>query len=420
MEQIKYINDGIELDVNFSSEENTVWLTLNDMCLLYGKAKSTISRHLKNVLENGSQKNGPTVAKNATVQLEGDREVIRNLECYSLEIVKEIGQRTKSKIINIFYKWCIDNLNELRSKTMSQSNIIRFSEGKVSLDVNISPKEDTVWLTQNQIAILFDITQQNVSLHIKNIIEEEELELGATHKYSLLVQTENGRQVTRNVDYYNLDMILSIGYRVKSKMAIAFRRWASKVLKQYLMNGYVLDENRIMVSEANYRHLVVEVDNLSKRVDDVENKVHEEINDIKEKVFIEPIKERLFYDGEYYDAYEFVVSLVKKAKKELIVIDPYFDGSGLIALKMVNSNVDIIICASSKAKITSSELLLFEKQYGNKITLKNNDLIHDRFIIIDGDECYSIGTSINYMGKRTFTAHKIESDSIVRSIINLI
>jgi hypothetical protein len=299
METINFKEQNIELNVNFSSEENTVWLSKDDMSTLFKKDRSVISRHINKIIE------GNDVDEKSNVHFLHIAISDKPVAFYSLEIVSLVGQRTKSKIINIFYKWCIDNLNELRSKNISQSNIIRFSEGKVSLDVNVSPKEDTVWLNQNQIATLFGTTKQNVNSHIQNIVNENELDLGATVKNFFTVQNENGRQVTRNVDYYNLDMILSIGYRVKSKMAIAFRKWASNVLKQYLMNGYVLDENRIMVSEANYRHLVVEVDGLSKRVGDVENKLHEEINDIKEKVFIEPINEKLFYNGEYYDAYDF-------------------------------------------------------------------------------------------------------------------
>ena len=415
MEIRRFKKEDIELDIQFSSEENTVWLTLDEMATLFSNARSTISYHVKNIYQSIDELNSHTSVE----KFDGSQRN-RLARKYDLDVITLVGQRTKSKIINIFYKWCIDTLNELRSKSMSQSNIIRFSEGKVSLDVNVSPKEDTVWLTQNQIATLFGTTKQNVNSHIQNIVNENELDLGATVKNFFTVQNENGRQVTRNVDYYNLDMILSIGYRIKSKMAIAFRKWASKVLKQYLMNGYVLDENRIMVSEANYRHLVVEVDGLAKRVDDVENKVHEEIKDIKEKVFIEPIKERLFYDGEYYDAYDFLISLVKKAKNKISLIDPYFDEAGLNIFKNVAINIDLTICASTRAAITSNDLLLFEKQYGNKINLKYNDTIHDRFLIIDDKECYVIGASINYMGKKTFTVYKYASDKLINDVIGLV
>ena len=422
MEQIKFKNDDIELDVNFSSEENTVWLSKDDMAILFKKDRSVIGKYARSMIKNGDV-NASVWAKFARTAPDGKS---YEVDYYNLDLITLIGQRTKSKIINTFYKWCIDNLNELRSKNMAQSNIIRFSEGKVSLDVNISPKEDTVWLNQNQIATLFGTTKQNVNLHIQNILKEGEIDSSVV-KDSLTTQSvrkdylhtaDDGKQYL--VTFYNLDMILAVGYRVKSKMAIAFRKWASNVLKQYLMNGYVLDENRIMVSEANYRHLVVEVDNLSKRVDDVENKVHEEINDIKEKVFIKPIKERLFYDGEYYDAYDFLISLVKKAKNKISLIDPYFDEAGLNIFKNVAINIDLTICASTRAAITSNDLLLFEKQYGNKINLKYNDTIHDRFLIIDDKECYVIGASINYMGKKTFTVYKYASDKLINDVIGLV
>lgn len=136
------------------------------------------------------------------------------------------------------------------------------------MDVRIAPEEDTVYLSQTQIACLFDTTRQNVSLHIRNILEEGELTLSATHKEFLLVQMEGQREVSRKVDHYNLDMILSIGYRVKSKAAISFRRWTSSVLKECLLKGYAIDERRAVITPDNFVRLINRIDSIDEHYRD--------------------------------------------------------------------------------------------------------------------------------------------------------
>ena len=115
------------------------------------------------------------------------------------------------------------------------------------------------------------------------------------------------------MEIYNLDVIISVGYRVKSKRGVLFRKWANSVLKQYLLKGYVLDNNRIIVSKDNYLNLENDIKELKS-----------EVGEIKEKMFLEPVKERLFFEGQFYDAYEFISSLIDGAKKNIVIIDPYF------------------------------------------------------------------------------------------------
>ncbi len=129
----------------------------------------------------------------------------------------------------------MDSLNK-NQFVDEESNIIRFNDGDLSIDVRIMPKEETVYLNKEELSILFETTRQNIEYHIANIYETNELEIGATCKEILQVQLEGNREVTRSVDYYNLDMIISISYRVNTKRGIAFRRWASNVLKQRVNN----------------------------------------------------------------------------------------------------------------------------------------------------------------------------------------
>lgn len=127
-------------------------------------------------------------------------------------------------------------------------------------------------------------------------------------------------------------------------------------------------------------------------------------------------KQVLFYDGQYFDAYDFITSLIRKAKYSILLIDPYCDERALSFLSNRNSGVDITICKSSKAKLSDKEIDLFKEQYG-LINIIDDDYIHDRFLIIDGIECYSLGTSLNYAGKKTFVVIRIENSFIVNSIL---
>ncbi len=287
---------------------------------------------------------------------------------------------------------------------MNNYQLIKFKDNDFELDVNVSPEEETVWLTKEQISLLFNRNRTVISRHINNIYKDGEL----LKESSCAKNAHEVSGQTHYTDFYNLDIIISVGYRVKSQRGILFRKWATNVLKHYLLKGYALDDNRVLVSR----------DNIVKLETDVQ-KIKEEIKDIKEKVFIEPIKERLFYNGEYFDAHEFVSVLIKRAKEEVIVIDPYFDIDGLSLLKSINRNVRRIVCGSSKSKLFESDLETFIKQYG-EITIMKNDLFHDRFLIIDGKECYSLGTSFNYIGKRVFAVIKIEDECIIKALINKI
>lgn len=287
---------------------------------------------------------------------------------------------------------------------MYNYELIKFKDYDFELDVSVSPEEDTVWLTMNEICILFARDKSVISRHIKSILKEELIQEQVVAKNA--TTASDGK--VYEVAYYNLDMILAIGYRVKSKRAVEFRKWATNVLKQYLLKGYVIDNNRVTISKENFLKLETDVQNIK-----------EEIKDIKEKVFIEPIKERLFYNGEYFDAYEFICSLVESANKSIIIIDPYLDVHGLSVLKKVSKGVLKTICISSRSKIKHEDIDLFMKQYG-EICIKKNDSIHDRFLILDNTICYSLGTSLNYMGKRLFTLIKVESKYIVDSLLDLI
>ena len=146
---------------------------------------------------------------------------------------------------------------------MDKYEVIKFKDDEFEMDVNVSPNEETVWLSLNEICLLFDRDKSVISRHIRNIFKEEINDKNRSVAKNATAQFEGERQITRVIEYYNLDVIVSVGYRVKSKREILFRKWANKVLKQYLLNGYVINENRVVVSNENFIRLSNEVTSIN-------------------------------------------------------------------------------------------------------------------------------------------------------------
>ena len=174
------------------------------------------------------------------------------------------------------------------------------------------------------------------------------------------------------------------------------------------MKGYVLENNRIIVSKDNYLNLENDIKELKS-----------EVGEIKEKMFLEPVKERLFFEGQFYDAYEFISSLIDGAKKSIVIIDPYFDREAFKFLKGASAGTRIDIFCSNKTKLSKDDIAEFEKQY-HKLNVIKNDSVHDRFIFIDGQKAYSVGSSLNHLGRKTFLVHRFDDPYIVESVINRI
>ena len=235
---------------------------------------------------------------------------------------------------------------------------------------------------------LFDSTKQNISLHIKNSFKEEELEEKSTVKEYLTVQTEGSRKVKRKVLCYNLDVIISVGYRVKSKRGTQFRIWANSVLKAYLLKGYAINS----------------------RVDQLEKKIaqHDEQLELLVQTALPP-KEGIFYEGQIYDAYTFVGDVVKGAKNSIILIDNYIDDGVLTFLSKRHPGVSAVIYTQRISKQLKLDIDKHNAQY-EPIQMNEFSNSHDRFLIIDEKEVYFIGASIKDLGKKWFAFSKINID----------
>ena len=193
-------------------------------------------------------------------------------------------------------------------------------------------EDETVWLTQNQIVEIFESSKANISEHIKSIVETKELDENATVRKIRTVQIEGGREVSRELLHYNLDMIISIGYRVNSIRGTQFRIWANKVSKDYLLKGYAVN-NR-------FERLESEVNQIKSKLSDIDFKISTNL----------PPNEGIFYEGQVFDAYVLACDIIKTAKKSLILIDNYIDESVLTLLTKRQKSVSAIIYTKSISK----------------------------------------------------------------------
>uniref|UniRef100_UPI004048E405 RhuM family protein n=1 Tax=Aliarcobacter sp. TaxID=2321116 RepID=UPI004048E405 len=273
------------------------------------------------------------------------------------------------------------------------SNIVVYNDGELELKVSVN--EETIWLTQKQISEVFGVNIPAISKHIKNIYKDNELNQFSTVSILEIVQKEGNRDVLRNVEHYNLDIILAVGYRTNSVKAIKFRQWATSILKNYIQNGYVINSDKI--TNERFVSLEKDVNILKNKIDNISAKFED--NSLK-------IKQGIFFDGQVYDAYSFVSDLIKTAKDEIILIDNYIDDTVLTLFSKI-PNIKITIYTNTISKQLKLDFEKYSKQYDN-ITLKTFKASHDRFLIFDNYEVYHIGASLKDLGKKWFAFSKID------------
>ncbi|MCT7498981.1 virulence RhuM family protein [Aliarcobacter cryaerophilus] len=273
--------------------------------------------------------------------------------------------------------------------TLSNQSIAIYKDGELELKTSID--SETIWLTQKQIAELFDKDIRTINDHIKAIYKEEELVENSTIRNFRIVQKEGNREVARDVLHYNLDVIISIGYRANSKKATKFRQWATSVLKEYIFNGYAINSHKIT----------------EQRLLNLENDMQVVKSKIKD---YEPQKQHIFYDGQIFDAYLFVSDIIKSAKNSIKLIDNYIDESTLILFTKRDIKVDMKIYTKVISKQLKLDLEKHNAQYP-KIDIEIFDLSHDRFLIIDEKDIYHFGASLKDLGKKWFAVSKMDIDS---------
>lgn len=279
----------------------------------------------------------------------------------------------------------------------NSSDTIVYNDGE--LELNVSINNETVWLNRSQISELLGRDVKTIGKHINNVFSDNELEKISTVANFATVQNEGGRDVRRDVEYYNLDVIISVGYRVKSQKGVRFRQWATAVLKRYITDGFAINSEKI--TNQRFKELENNMRLLSSRMDDISN--------LFKDGYAKP-QEGIFFNGQVYDAYAFINDLIKSAKNEIILIDNYIDDSVFTILSKYQ-NLKIKIYTQTITKQLLLDYQKYQAQYSNVelVEFKNS---HDRFIIIDGINIYHIGASLKDLGKKWFAFSKFDMDAL--------
>ncbi|AFL68299.1 RhuM family protein [Sulfurospirillum barnesii] len=279
----------------------------------------------------------------------------------------------------------------------NNSNMVIYNDGE--LELNVSVENETVWLSQNQLCELFDRDKSVISRHIRNIFSDGELDKISTVAKNATVQFEGGREILREIEYFNLDVIISVGYRVKSQKGVRFRQWATSVLKNYIQNGYAINSERI--THQRFKELESDVLLLKSQVATISKGL--ENSTIQSK-------HGIFYDGQIYDAYAFINDLLKSAKSEVVLIDNYIDDT-VFTLFSKYPNLKIKIYTQTITKQLRLDYQKYQSQYQN-IELKEFKKAHDRFLIVDSTQMYHIGASLKDLGKKWFAFSKFEMEAL--------
>ncbi|MBR5643570.1 MAG: virulence RhuM family protein [Salinivirgaceae bacterium] len=277
--------------------------------------------------------------------------------------------------------------------TVDNSEIVLYNPND-TIRLEVRMNDETVWLTQAQMAELFQTTRNNVTLHISNIFKEGELDKNSVCKESLLTAVDGKLYKTK---FYNLDVIISVGYRVKSVRGTQFRQWANNVLKEYLLKGYSVNQR---------------IEKLEQRVSQTESKI-----DFFVRTSLPPV-EGIFFDGQIFDAYELICRLVKNAVRRIILIDNYIDETVLTMLDKRASGVQAEIYTKQISAQLQLDINSHNAQY-QPIVVKTLTQSHDRFLLID-NTVYHVGASIKDAGRKWFAIMKMQettADEIVRKLI---
>lgn len=286
--------------------------------------------------------------------------------------------------------------NDIVSVNEVQGEVI-FYQPDNTMRLEVRLEDETVWLTQQQMVTLFQSSKANVSEHIRNIYDQGELEQEATVRNFRTVRKEGNRMVNRTLTYYNLDTIISVGFRVNTKRGIMFRQWANRTLKEYLLRGYAFHQQMI----AMQRQIDVRLEEQNERLSAVENHLHE--HDQKFDMIVktpELPNEGVFFDGQIFDAFKLVMQLIKSAEHRIILIDNYINEE---ILTMFDQRANGVTACIYTARIDSAMQLAIQRhdaQY-DPIPVNVFRMSHDRWLIID-DKVYHFGASLKDLGKKWF------------------
>ena len=271
-----------------------------------------------------------------------------------------------------------------------KDELVFYRPNEINDPIEVMLDEEIVWLTQKQMALLFMQTKQNISLHIVNCFKEKELDPISVVKESLTTAIDGKKY---SINYYNLDVIISVGYRVKSNQGTQFRIWATGVLKDYLLKGYVIN-------------------NRMNRLEDRMEAIGAQVNQLELQLNTHLIPTQgVFYEGQVFDAYALISKIICSAKKSIVLIDNYVDESVLVNLSKRRDKVSITLLTKTISKQLQLDVQKANAQYP-PIQVKLFGQSHDRFLIIDQTEIYHLGASLKDLGKKWFAFSKLDQRTV--------
>ena len=286
--------------------------------------------------------------------------------------------------------------------------IVKFVDNGFELEVNVSPSEDTVWLSQQQMSELFDVDRTRVTRHINAAILDGEITEASN------VRKTHFTGSFKPAKLYDLEAIVAVGYRVKSQRGVVFRRWATSVLKQYMLRGYAIDSSRVLVTRENYLDLV----NVVNRIDSTQSELVARVEKLENKY--PELNEKVLWDGHMWDAVSCLENLISKAESSIILIDDYVDRQTLDILSKKKPRTRAIIVTDDRnSNLTQKEIAAFEKQNGS-LTIRYSRIFHDRFLILDTNELFYCGASLKDAGRKVFALGRIHDGEYLCGILSRI
>ncbi len=375
----KLKEDDAEITVYISSEDQTIYLSQKDIAILFNTTKGRVSYHLINIFKELPYL--PTVQEIWTVQQEGTRIIKRKIKLYELAYIEEMGRRLRSNKAAKIKEFVFNYLRTKNEEQLANNDIIIYDNGAVHIPLQISLDEQTIWSTEQQIAKIFETSRQNINYHIRNIFIEDELNRDSVRKEYLHTGTDGKSYL---VHLYNLDMVLAIGFRIKTSKAISFRKWSYDVLLKVIKQGFYLHEPRCI----ECRDTLQRIENQLTQINN-ENQI-EEFN---------------FEPGTELASFTAVERFLRHAKIRIIIVDNYFGHEFDAVFSEINVNKTIITNPKNK-KIETN------KSYS---VVKSN-LFHDRYILVD-DICFSFGQSVNELGTKFSTSKRCKDKKIIKRII---
>jgi len=260
------------------------------------------------------------------------------------------------------------------------------------IEVKVDEQNETFWLSLNQMSSLFERDKSVISRHLKNIFIENELDRNSV--VAFFATTANDGK-TYSVEHFNLDAILSVGYRVNSKRGTQFRIWANRVLKEFLLKGYAINQRMNRIENT--------VEDLAKKVSEIDLQINANLIPTQ----------GIFFDGKVFDAYELTSRIIRSAKKKIVLIDNYMDETTLTHLSKKQKQVHVILYTKTVDKQLSLDIQKANEQYGN-FEVKILKQSHDRFLILDDEEIYHLGASLKDLGKKWFAFTKLNGTLVQR------